>query len=88
MYGGDLNRLDIEHLSSISGLKAMVDFPQEVLLPWITACLTKSIYSNLDPRALLLTEGEKSSVEQSKASLIGAFMLARGVSGRRNVQFK
>ena len=25
--GGDLNRLDIEHVSLISGLKAVVDFP-------------------------------------------------------------
>ena len=54
---------------------------------------------SLDPRALLFTEGEKSSgeprtkclligvrEEQSKASLIGAFMLARGVSRRRKVQ--
>ena len=54
---------------------------------------------NLDPRALLSTEGEKSSgdpeikclliglrEEQSKASVIGAFMLARGVSRRRKVQ--
>ena len=55
--------------------------------------------ANLDSRALLLTEREKSSgepyitkclligfrEEQSKASLIGAFMLARGVSRRRKV---
>ena len=54
---------------------------------------------NLDPGALLFTEGEKSSgspeakcllvgfrEEQSKASLIGAFMLAWGVSRRRKVQ--
>ena len=54
---------------------------------------------NLDPGALLMTEEEKSSgdpetkclligfrEEQSKASLIGAFMLARGVSRRRKVQ--
>ena len=27
VYGGDLNRFDIEHLSSICGLKVMVDFP-------------------------------------------------------------
>ena len=46
------------------------------------------------PQTLLLIEGEKSSgepfigfrEEQSNASLIGAFMLARGVSRRRKVQ--
>ena len=62
-------------------------------------CLIKLINTNLDPRALLLTEGEKSSREPwnklsslwfswrtIKASLIGAFMLERGVSRRRKVQ--
>ena len=36
-------------------------------------------YNSLDPRTLLFRFRE----EQSKASLIGAFMLARGVSRRR-----
>ena len=57
------------------------------------------LVANLDPRTLLLTEGEMSSgnpetkclligfwEEQSKASLIDTFMLARGVSRRRKVQ--
>ena len=56
---------------------------------------------NLDPSALLLTEGEKSSgkpgakclligfrEEQSKASLIGAFVSARGVSRQPIFGFK
>ena len=42
---------------------------------------------NLDPRALLLTEGEKIFFEeQSKAPLIGAFVLLQGVSRRHKVQ--
>ena len=58
----------------------------------------ESTDANLDPRALLLTEGQKGSgnpetnclligfrEEQSKVSLISAFMLARGVTRRRKV---
>ena len=55
---------------------------------------------NLDPRALLLTDGERRALgnpetkclligfreEQSKASLICALVLARGVSRRSKVQ--
>ena len=61
--------------------------------------LTHRVCITLEPRARLLTEGEKSSgnpetrclligfrEEQSKAPLIGAFMLAGGVSRRRKVQ--